>query len=124
MLPTQAVSDRMDQAQPILLNENLFLLREQLGRQSEELISDDRLITMLQVSKGDLIEAQWMALGYILQTLKLQAEHGEGDDAQNHELTVHFAALLDTVRKARPARTADLKVKTRSSFFQLLLKRN
>jgi hypothetical protein len=124
MLPTQAVSHEMDQAQPILLNENLFLLREQLGRQSEALISDDRLLTMLRITKGDLAEARLTALGYILHTLKLQAEHGEGDGDQNRELSQHFSAMSATLHRERPARTVDLKVRSRGGFFQFLVKRS
>ncbi len=124
MLSTQAVSYRIDQAQTDGLYASLLTLRNQLGGDSEDIISDDRLHTMLQITKGDVSEARLMALGYILQTLKLQAQHKEGDAAQNAELTQRFSAMLHTARTQRAPRPVDLKVKSRGSLFQFLIKRS
>jgi hypothetical protein len=124
MLLTQAVNYQMDQAQPIFLNENLFTLREQLGRQSEDLINDDRLSTMLRITKGDISEARYMALAYILHTLKLQAENHEGDQAYNRQLTEHYTAMSSMLPVQRSLPRSNVKVKSRTGLLQFLAKRS
>lgn len=124
MLPTQAVNHRMDQPYTTGLNENLLTLRQQLGHHADELINDERLNTMLRITKGDVDEARFMALGYVLHTLKLQAQNHEGDMVHNRHLTEHFTAMSAMTPIQRPVRSPNLKTKSRSGLFQFLVKRS
>lgn len=95
------------------LTHKLPVLRERLGAHSEHLISDDRLLTMLRITQGDLPEATLMALRYIMKTLRLQAERRDDHDGERGALIHHFGEMVTTLQAQHIAQKPTPPAKSR-----------
>lgn len=74
----------------------LNYLRQQLGMESQNFISDDRISIMLHMTQGDTDQAALMALGYIVHMLDMEIKQSSTEDTNTlKQKRKHYQVMID-----------------------------